>query len=78
MIRIANAQIWVRDQEEALAFYTEKIGMEVTSDVTMPELGNFRWLCVAPPGQDVSIVLMAPYSACRAEYTPAGGWMMRW
>jgi predicted enzyme related to lactoylglutathione lyase len=59
MIRIANAQIWVHDQEEALAFYTEKIGMEVTSDVTLPELGNFRWLCVAPPGQDVSIVLMA-------------------
>ncbi len=59
MIRIANAQLWVRDQEEALAFYTEKVGMEVTSDVTVPELGNFRWLTVAPPGQDVSIVLMA-------------------
>jgi catechol 2,3-dioxygenase-like lactoylglutathione lyase family enzyme len=59
MIRIANAQLWVRDQEESLAFYTEKLGMEVTSDVTLPELGDFRWLCVAPPGQDVSIVLMA-------------------
>jgi predicted enzyme related to lactoylglutathione lyase len=60
MIRIANAQLWVHDQEEALAFYTEKVGMEVTSDVTVPELGNFRWLSVAPPGQpEVSIVLMA-------------------
>ncbi|HEY5429810.1 MAG TPA: VOC family protein [Solirubrobacteraceae bacterium] len=58
-MRIANAQLWVHDQEEALAFYTEKIGMEVTSDVQLPELGNFRWLTVAPPGQDVSIVLMA-------------------
>ena len=59
MFRIANAQLWVHDQDEALAFYTQKLGMEVRSDVTLPELGNFRWLCVAPPGQDVSIVLMA-------------------
>jgi predicted enzyme related to lactoylglutathione lyase len=60
VIRIANAQLWVQDQEEALAFYTEKVGMEVRADVTVPELGNFRWLAVSPPGQeDVSIVLMA-------------------
>jgi len=60
MIRIANAQLWVHDQDEALAFYTEKVGMEVRADVTVPELGNFRWLTVAPAGQpDFSIVLMA-------------------
>jgi catechol 2,3-dioxygenase-like lactoylglutathione lyase family enzyme len=60
MIKIANAQLWVNDQDEALAFYTEKLGMEVHSDVTVPELGNFRWLAVGPAGQsDVSIVLMA-------------------
>jgi catechol 2,3-dioxygenase-like lactoylglutathione lyase family enzyme len=60
MMRIANAQLWVHDQDEALAFYTERLGMEVRSDVTIPELGNFRWLAVGPPGQtDVSIVLMA-------------------
>ena len=60
MIRIANAQLWVHDQEEALAFWTQKVGMEVRADVTLPELGDFRWLTVAPPGQpDVSIVLMA-------------------
>jgi catechol 2,3-dioxygenase-like lactoylglutathione lyase family enzyme len=60
MIKIANAQLWVHDQDEALAFYTEKVGMEVRADVTVPELGNFRWLTVAPPGQpDFSIVLMA-------------------
>ena len=59
-MRIASAQLWVHDQEEALAFYTQKVGMEVKSDVTMPELGNFRWLTVGPPGQDeVAIVLMA-------------------
>jgi catechol 2,3-dioxygenase-like lactoylglutathione lyase family enzyme len=60
MYRIANAQLWVHDQDEALAFYTEKLGMEVRSDVTLPELGDFRWLTVAPPGQeDFAIVLMA-------------------
>ena len=60
MFKIANAQLWVHDQDEALAFYTEKVGMEVRADVTVPELGNFRWLTVGPPGQtDDSIVLMA-------------------
>jgi uncharacterized glyoxalase superfamily protein PhnB len=60
MYRIANAQLWVHDQDEALDFYTKKLGMEVRVDVTVPELGNFRWLTVAPPGQeDISIVLMA-------------------
>jgi uncharacterized glyoxalase superfamily protein PhnB len=59
-MKIANAQLWVHDQDEALAFYTQKVGMEVKVDVTVPELGNFRWLTVGPPGQDeFSIVLMA-------------------
>lgn len=60
MIKISNAQLWVHDQDEALAFYTEKVGFEVQSDVTLPEMGDFRWLTVGPPSQpDVSIVLMA-------------------
>jgi catechol 2,3-dioxygenase-like lactoylglutathione lyase family enzyme len=59
-MKISNAQLWVHDQEEALAFYTEKLGWEVKADVTVPEMGNFRWLTVAPPGQeDVTLVLMA-------------------
>jgi len=60
MIKVANTQLWVHDQDEALAFYTQKLGMEVRADVTLPEMGNFRWLTVGPVGQDdVSIVLMA-------------------
>jgi uncharacterized glyoxalase superfamily protein PhnB len=60
MIRISTAQLWVHDQDEALAFYTEKLGMEVRSDVTLPEMGDFRWLTVSPPDQpDFAIVLMA-------------------
>jgi predicted enzyme related to lactoylglutathione lyase len=60
MIRIANAHLWVNDQDEALTFYTQKLGMEVRVDATMPEMGDFRWLTVGPVGQpDVAIVLMA-------------------
>ena len=60
MIRIATTQLWVHDQDEALAFFTDKVGMQVRSDVTLPEMGNFRWLTVGPAEQpEVSIVLMA-------------------
>jgi uncharacterized glyoxalase superfamily protein PhnB len=59
MIKIACAQVWVHDQEVALKYWTERVGMEVRQDVSLPEL-DFRWLTVGPPGQDeVSIVLMA-------------------
>jgi predicted enzyme related to lactoylglutathione lyase len=60
MIRIGRAQLWVHDQDEALMFYTEKLGMEVRADVTVAEMGNFRWLAIGPARQpDVAIVLMA-------------------
>ncbi len=59
-MRIANAQLWVHDQDEALDFYTRKLGLEVRSDVTMAEMGDFRWLTVGPVNQpDFAIVLMA-------------------
>jgi catechol 2,3-dioxygenase-like lactoylglutathione lyase family enzyme len=57
--QLTHTQIWVDDQDEALAFFTEKLGLELREDVTVPELGNFRWLSVGVPGQeDVSITLM--------------------
>jgi uncharacterized glyoxalase superfamily protein PhnB len=60
VIRISTAQLWVHDQDEALVFWRDKVGFEVREDVTVPEMGNFRWLSVAPPGQDdVAVVLMA-------------------
>jgi catechol 2,3-dioxygenase-like lactoylglutathione lyase family enzyme len=58
MISIANAQFWVHDQDDALAFYTGALGWEVRSDVTMAAW-NFRWLVVGPVGQpEVGLVLM--------------------
>jgi uncharacterized glyoxalase superfamily protein PhnB len=60
MLKIASAQLWVHDQEIALNYWTEKVGMEVRQDISLPEMGGFRWLTVGPRGQDdVSIVLMA-------------------
>ena len=58
--QLTHVNQWVRDQDEALDFYTEKLGFELRDDVTVPELGNFRWLTVGVPGQpDVAITLMA-------------------
>jgi uncharacterized glyoxalase superfamily protein PhnB len=73
MIKLANAQLWVNDQDEALAFYTQKLGMEVRADVTLPEMGNFRWLTVGPPSQpDIAITLMAiPGAPVMDEHTAA-------
>jgi catechol 2,3-dioxygenase-like lactoylglutathione lyase family enzyme len=49
---LTTVNVWVHDQDEALAFYTEKLGLELRDD--------FRWLTVGVPEQkDVAIVLMA-------------------
>jgi catechol 2,3-dioxygenase-like lactoylglutathione lyase family enzyme len=53
---IAITTVWTTDQDESLAFFTEKLGFEVRADVTM---GDFRWLTVGVPGQaDVAYSLM--------------------
>ncbi|TMK78144.1 MAG: VOC family protein [Actinobacteria bacterium] len=58
--QLTHVNVWVDDQDEALAFYTEKLGMELRDDATVPEMGNFRWLTVGPPGQpDIALTLMA-------------------
>ena len=57
--QLSHVGVWVHDQDEALAFYTEKLGLELREDVTVPEMGNFRWLAVGVPGQeDISITLL--------------------
>lgn len=53
--KIAFATVWVLDQDRAKDFYVNTLGFEVRSD---ERVGAFRWLTVAPPGQDVSLVLM--------------------
>ncbi len=82
MITIANAQFWVHDQGEALAFYRDVLGWEVRADVSMEDW-TFRWLAVGPPGQpEVGLVLMpvpgppvltAADSAALADLVSKGG-----
>jgi predicted enzyme related to lactoylglutathione lyase len=56
--RYLAASVWVMDQDEALAFYTEKLGLMVRNDVTMD---GFRWLTVGAKDQpDLEIILVEP------------------
>jgi len=58
--QLTHVNVWVHDQDEALEFYTKTLGMEVRDDVTVAEMGNFRWLTVAPPGQQgVALALLS-------------------
>ena len=61
------AMFSVADQDAALAFYTEKLGFEVRSDVTFGENGAMRWLEVAPPGSRARLALNPPMGG-----TPGG------
>jgi predicted enzyme related to lactoylglutathione lyase len=79
-MKIANVNTWVHDQDEALAFYTDKLGWEVRADVTLPELGPYRWLTVGPPSQqDVAVVLNAipgpPVMDEQIKTLMAKGWL---
>ena len=58
---ISHVGVWVDDQDEAKAFYTEKLGFEVREDATLEEFGGYRWLTVGPSDQkDMSILLAYP------------------
>src|SRR4051812_18880478 len=65
---IGVAMFTVADQDAALAFYTEKLGFEVRSDVSFGEGGAMRWLEVAPPGSKARLALNPPMNS-----TPGGG-----
>lgn len=59
MIKLSHVAFWVTNQEEARRFYTEKLGFDVRTDVTMDS--GFRWLTVGPKDQpDIEIILMEP------------------
>ena len=58
-ITISSINLWVHDQEVALEFWTTKVGFELRSDWSFPEMAGFRWLTVGPKDQpDVELVLM--------------------
>ena len=60
-LRLAHVGLWVHDLDDALAFYTGKLGFEIREDVTLEEFGSYRWLTVGPAGQpDVAFTLNVP------------------
>src|SRR5215218_4414608 len=65
---IGVAMFTVADQDAALAFYTEKLGFEVRSDVRFGENEEMRWLEVAPPGSTARLALNPPMNG-----SPGGG-----
>lgn len=50
---ISAVSVRVRNQDEAIRFYTEKLGFEKRMD--MPMGGDMRWVTVAPPGSKTDI-----------------------
>lgn len=55
--KLSISTIWVKDQNEALRFYTEKLGFEIRADV---KNGDYRWLTVGLPSQpDIEFQLAA-------------------
>ena len=60
-MQLTHVNVWVHDQDEALAFYTQKLGMELRDDITLPEMGGFRWLTVARSG---SLTSRSPCCRC--------------
>ncbi|MEJ0005184.1 MAG: VOC family protein [Steroidobacteraceae bacterium] len=59
--------LYVRDQDEALAFYVEKLGFRVHTDVRN---GDYRWLTVQHPDQpSFQLGLIAPGPPVHDEAT---------
>jgi predicted enzyme related to lactoylglutathione lyase len=53
--------IYVADQDRALAFYTQKLGFDVLTDAPMgEEMGGGRWIAVGPKGAQTHFVLYTP------------------
>ena len=65
---ISRSQLFVLDQDEALDFYTNSLGLEVAADV---DLGFMRWLTVRVPGDQPRDPARAPGPARHGRRTAA-------
>lgn len=54
--QIAHVALLVRDYDEAIAFYTEKLNFSLVQDSYLPEQGK-RWVLMAPPGGGTNLLL---------------------
>ena len=58
-LTVSTMFIPVHDPDAALGFYRDALGLEVRDDVSA---GDFRWVTLGAPGQDVGIVLSQPHA----------------
>ena len=63
---IVHVALVVRDYDEAIRFYTEKLSFTVLQDVYQPEQDK-RWVLIAPPGSDGPALLLARASTPEQE-----------
>ena len=66
--RLSHTTVYVLDQDVALTFYRDKLGLDVHTDATMD--GGFRWLTVSPKGQpdfEIALMKVAEGPMCDAE-----------
>ena len=63
---IVHVALVVRDYDEAIAFYTEKLSFTLVEDTYQPEQ-NKRWVVVAPPGSSGTTMLLARASTKEQE-----------
>jgi len=63
---IVHVALVVRDYDEAIAFYTEKLDFELVEDTYQPEQDK-RWVVVAPPGSKGTSLLLARASKPEQE-----------
>ncbi|MEU9984150.1 VOC family protein [Streptomyces sp. NPDC050856] len=65
MIRIAMTSVYVDDEKEAHAFYTDVLGFETRTNL---DLGGAHFITVAAPGQDVELLLEPGDSPVAQQY----------
>ncbi len=63
---IIHIALLVRDYDEAIEFYTQKLGFELKEDIYQPE-ENKRWVVVSPPGSGGTTILLARASKIGQE-----------
>jgi catechol 2,3-dioxygenase-like lactoylglutathione lyase family enzyme len=56
--KVGRVSVPVSDQDAAIAFYTEKLGFELTSDIPVDQ--NYRWVEVTPPAGGPPLAIVPP------------------
>ena len=63
---IIHVALVVRDYDEAIAFFCQKLHFELVEDTYQPEQDK-RWVVVSPPGSNGTTLLLARASAPEQE-----------